>query len=134
MRKYIINLFLTSTMPGGLTENFFFRLAFENVIYLGDVSNGKSAVEESMYGDNLFLFPQSYFTDFSFKNGFPFVFSFTCRVLSYLEICGIQNLNCEKVSVFGITLIRIFPHLLLIRRDTGCGKIRTKITSNTDTF
>lgn len=65
-------------MPGGPIENFFFRLAFENVIYLGDVSNGKSAVEESMYGDNLFLFPQSYFTDFSFKNGFPFVFSFTC--------------------------------------------------------
>ena len=121
-------------MPGGLTENFFFRLAFENVIYLGDVSNGKSAVEESMYGDNLFLFPQSYLLIFLSKMDFHLSLVLPARVLSYLEICGIQNLNCEKVSVFGITLIRIFPHLLLIRRDTGCGKIRTKITPNTDTF
>ena len=48
-----------------------------------------------------------------------------------------------KVSAFGIFIVRIFPHLDQIRRDTKylslriqseCGKIRTRKTPNTDTF
>ena len=45
----------------------------------------------------------------------------------------------EKGSVSGVILVHIFPHLDWIRRDTlriqsECGKIRTRITLNTDTF
>ena len=48
-----------------------------------------------------------------------------------------------KVSAFGIFIVRIFPHLDQIRKDTKylslciqseCGKIRTRKTPNTDTF
>ena len=43
-----------------------------------------------------------------------------------------------KVSVFGVILVRTFLHLDWIRRDTLylsiCGKIRTRITPNTDIF
>ena len=45
-----------------------------------------------------------------------------------------------KVPVFGVILVRIFPHLDWIRRDTSlciqskCGKTRTRITPNTNTF
>ena len=49
-----------------------------------------------------------------------------------------------KVSVFWVILDRIFPHSDWIRRDTPysvslriqseCGKMRTRITPNTDTF
>ena len=47
--------------------------------------------------------------------------------------------QCVKVSVFGVILVRIFPHSDWIWRDTGwiqskCGKIRTRITPNKDTF
>ena len=41
------------------------------------------------------------------------------------------------MSVFGVILVRIFPHSNWIRIDTiqsECGKIRTRITPNTDTF
>ena len=38
------------------------------------------------------------------------------------------------MSVFGVFLVRIFPHLDWIRRDTKCGKIRTRKTPNTGTF
>ena len=46
-----------------------------------------------------------------------------------------------KVSVIGVILVRIFPHSDWIRRDTPylriqsvCGKMRTRITPNTNTF
>ena len=41
-----------------------------------------------------------------------------------------------EVSVFGVILVRIFPHSDWIRRDMEyeCGKLRTRITPNTDTF
>ena len=47
-----------------------------------------------------------------------------------------------KVSVFGVILVRIYPHLDWIPRDTpylsvfspNAGQIRTTITPNTDTF
>ena len=46
-----------------------------------------------------------------------------------------------KLSVLGVILVRIFPHSGWIRRDTvsllinsECGKMRTRITPNTDTF
>ena len=50
-----------------------------------------------------------------------------------------------KMSVFGVILVRIFPHADGIRRDTErysvslriqskCGKIRTRIIPNMDTF
>ena len=43
-----------------------------------------------------------------------------------------------KVSVLGGILAHIFPHLGWIRSDTRiqskCGKMRTRITPNTDTF
>ena len=40
------------------------------------------------------------------------------------------------MSVFGVVLVRIFSHLDWIWRDTEseCGKIRTRITPNIDTF
>ena len=45
-------------------------------------------------------------------------------------------LHCVKSVVFGVFLVRIFQHSDWIRRDTEyqCGKIRTGITLNTDTF
>ena len=43
-----------------------------------------------------------------------------------------------KVSVFGVLLVRIFPYSDWIRRSlriqSECGKMRTRITANTDTF
>ena len=41
-----------------------------------------------------------------------------------------------KVYIFGVFLVRIFPHSDWIRRDTQSerGKIRTRKSSNTDTF
>ena len=47
-----------------------------------------------------------------------------------------------KVSVFGVILVRIFPHSDWIWKDLSvslriqseCGKIRTRITRNMDTF
>ena len=41
-----------------------------------------------------------------------------------------------KVPVFGVVLVRIFPHSDWIQRDaeSKCGKVRTRITPNTDTF
>ena len=47
--------------------------------------------------------------------------------------------TAEKVSVFRVILVRIFPHSDWIRRDTlriqsECGKIQTIIIPNTDTF
>ena len=46
-----------------------------------------------------------------------------------------------KVSIFGVILVRIFPHSDWIRRDTEylriqseCGKMRSRITPNTDAF
>ena len=42
------------------------------------------------------------------------------------------------MSVFGVILVHIFPHSDWIRRDPSskskCGKIRTRITPNTETF
>ena len=54
-------------------------------------------------------------------------------------ILPITNLSTAwKLSVFGVNLIRIFPHSDWIRRDTPyqskCGKMRTRITPNTATF
>ena len=45
-------------------------------------------------------------------------------------------LTAWKMSVFGVFLVRIFPHSGWIRRFTQseCGKIRTRKTPNTDTF
>ena len=51
----------------------------------------------------------------------------------------------QKVAVFRVLLVRIFPHLDWIMRDTDhlsvflriqceCGEIRTRITTNMDTF
>ena len=42
----------------------------------------------------------------------------------------------KKVSVFGVILVRIFQHSDWIRRDSQseCGKMRTRITPNMDTF
>ena len=48
------------------------------------------------------------------------------------KIHGPKN-TAQKVSVFGVILVRIFPHSERIRRDT-LWKMRTRITSNTDTF
>ena len=49
-----------------------------------------------------------------------------------------QNPTAENVSVFGVFLVRIFPHSDLTRRDTSIHfesrKIRTRKTPNTDTF
>ena len=44
-----------------------------------------------------------------------------------------------KLSVFGVILIGISPHSDWIRRvslriQSGCGKMRTRVTPNTDTF
>ena len=52
------------------------------------------------------------------------------------------QLTAWKVSIFGVILVRMFPHLDWIRRDAEylsvfspkCGKIRTRITPNMDTF
>ena len=38
------------------------------------------------------------------------------------------------MSVFGVLLVRIFPHSDWIRIQSECGKMRTRITPNTDTF
>ena len=52
----------------------------------------------------------------------------------------IRNVDTAwKVSVFGVILVRIFPHLYWIRKlylywIPKCGKIQTRITPNTDTF
>ena len=41
----------------------------------------------------------------------------------------------KKVSVFGVILVRIFPHSeWIFRIQSECRKIRTRITPNTDTF
>ena len=40
----------------------------------------------------------------------------------------------QKVSIFGVILDRIFPHADWIRIQTECGKMRTRITPNMDTF
>ena len=42
----------------------------------------------------------------------------------------------KKVSVFRVILVRILPHSDRIRRDiqSECGKIRTRVNPNTDTF
>ena len=49
-----------------------------------------------------------------------------------------ENNTAWKVSVFAVILVRIFPHSDWIRRDLRiqfeCGKIRNRITPNTDTF
>ena len=49
--------------------------------------------------------------------------------------------TARKVSVFGVFLVRIFPHLETECRYSGslpiqykCGKIQTRKTLNTDTF
>ena len=41
-----------------------------------------------------------------------------------------------KVSVFGVILVRIFPHSdwISLRIHSECGKVRTRITPNKDTF
>ena len=77
------------------------------------------------------------------------------RIWSHLlKKCLMENLifcaidTTWKVSVFGVFLVSIFPHLDWIRRDTEyltvfslshriqseCGKIWTRKTPNTDTF
>ena len=43
-----------------------------------------------------------------------------------------MNITAYKVSVFGVILVRIFPHADRIQSE--CGKMRTKITPNMDTF
>ena len=48
-----------------------------------------------------------------------------------------EGLTAWKVSVFGVILVPIFPHSDWIWRDTiqsECGKIRNRITLNTETF
>ena len=42
----------------------------------------------------------------------------------------------QKVSVFGVSLVRIFPHSdsVSLRIQFKCGKIRTRKTPNTDTL
>ena len=76
-------------------------------------------------------------------------------MLQFSSLCNQLFLNCcqplyftvsipvtaWKVSIFGVFLVHIFPHLDWIRRDTislhipsKCGKIRTRKTLNTDTF
>ena len=55
------------------------------------------------------------------------------------KFCKSINLPLrKKVSVFGVILVLIFPHSDWIRRDTRiqseCGKMRTRIPPNTDTF
>ena len=45
-----------------------------------------------------------------------------------------SGFHCVKMSIFGFILIRIFPHSNFLRIQSKCGKIRTRITPNTDTF
>ena len=59
----------------------------------------------------------------------------------YLAIIKWICYTAQKVSVFGAILVRIFPHLDWIRKysvslriQSGCSKIRTRITPNTNTF
>ena len=53
---------------------------------------------------------------------------------------SIRLSTARKVSIFGVIQVRIFPHSDWTRRDTEsdiqseCGKIRTRITPNTDVF
>ena len=64
----------------------------------------------------------------------------SCVVTDY----WIRYITAWKVSVFGVFLVRIFPHLDWTRRDTSffvslriqskCGKRRTRKTPNMDTF
>ena len=44
--------------------------------------------------------------------------------------------TAKKVSVFGVILVRIFPHSdsASLHIQSKCGKIRTRITPNADTF
>ena len=74
------------------------------------------AVKPSLFWSLFFSFCSEYWT----TTNFPQTVSFTAW----------------EVSVFGVILVRIFPHSDWIRRDTEyeCGKLRTRIAPNTDTF
>ena len=54
---------------------------------------------------------------------------------SFLNYPAFRLLNTGwKVSVLEVILARIFSHSDAIRRECRCGKTRTRITPNTDTF
>ena len=54
------------------------------------------------------------------------------------EYARVLNITAWKVSVFGVILVRIFSYShwigVSLRIQSKCGKIRTRITPNTDTF
>ena len=56
------------------------------------------------------------------------------RVLNAPLDCNLAIIAAWKVSVFGGILVLIFPHSDWIREISEYGKIRTRITLNTDSF
>ena len=42
--------------------------------------------------------------------------------------------TAQKVSVFGVILVRIFPAFSRIRMRENAAKMRTRVTPNTNTF
>ena len=97
---------------------------------IADVPEKK--LKQSLHECNLFdeVFQNSHFAE-------------NTRVFSTpSDIFDVPFHTASKVSVFGVILVRIFPHSDLMRRDTPyvsvfspkCEKIRTRITPNADTF
>ena len=55
-------------------------------------------------------------------------------VISYLATTQ-SSCTAWKVSLFGVIPVRLFPHYYVsFRVQSKCGKIRTRITPNTDIF
>ena len=99
-----------------------------------------------LYLLKLLILYQKLFNSFYFcaKFGQKFPFSnayFDPRwSLSSFIACNSGNYTAWKVSVFGVIQVRSFPHSDWLRRDISlhiqseCGKIRIRITPNTNTF
>ena len=68
----------------------------------------------------------------------------SCSIVTKYFISGFFYVTAWKMSIFGVFLVHIFPHLDWIRRDTEyyvsfriqskSAKIRARKTPNTDTF
>ena len=75
----------------------------------------------------LFFFFFFYLTFLSLVNCFVFVSLWNKDSHSVVTVW--------KVSLFGVILVRVFPvYLISLRIQSECGKMRTRITPNTDTF
>ena len=83
------------------------------------------------------------YLEFIFADGEILIISrgFSFVIARYLIFTSSKTITAWKVSVFGVILVRIFPHSDWIGRDTSISPylvrmrgIRTRITPNTDTF